>query len=165
MCPSSGRPPRAGSCAPPIQLSHPPLPACAARRPQILLNLLPNIFLDVDQANSKWRALAAKHGFEWSTCGDNINPNDKDQLYDGIHPQNDGYKRLFRCLQPQVGWAGWGHEGQMQGRGRGREGRGRSRWLPGGHPPSTGDRPAPARRTAGGGCNEAGPVCTPRIDS
>lgn len=31
-----------------------------------------------------------------------LDPEDKDILYDGIHPATKGYQQLFDCLQPQV---------------------------------------------------------------
>lgn len=50
----------------------------------------------------QWEALAAQHGFRWSTCGSDIDPEDEDLLYDGIHPAPGGYSLLFSCLRPEV---------------------------------------------------------------
>ena len=54
--------------------------------PQVLLNLLPNIFLPVEEANARWQAAAEAAGWAWSTCGADIDPEDAEVLYDGIHP-------------------------------------------------------------------------------
>jgi len=43
-----------------------------------------------------------QNGVDFSTCGSDIDPTDKSQLYDGIHPAAGGLDILYSCLAPQV---------------------------------------------------------------
>lgn len=43
-----------------------------------------------------------QNGVQFSTCGSDIDPSDRSQLYDGIHPTPRGLEILFSCLAPQV---------------------------------------------------------------
>lgn len=49
-----------------------------------------------------WAPSRVQNGVQFSTCGSNIDPTDRSQLYDGIHPAPRGLEILFSCLAPQV---------------------------------------------------------------
>lgn len=71
----------------------------------IVLNLLPtdvDVYLDIEGTNKQYKRVAAENGVQFSTCGSDIDPSDRSQLYDGIHPTPRGLEILFSCLAPQV---------------------------------------------------------------
>ncbi|KAL4422105.1 hypothetical protein ABPG77_003390 [Micractinium sp. CCAP 211/92] len=71
----------------------------------IVLNLLPthvDVPLDTQGTNEQYQRVAAENGVQFSTCGSDIDPADRYQLYDGIHPTPRGLDTLFSCLAPQV---------------------------------------------------------------
>ncbi|KAL4451789.1 hypothetical protein ABPG75_007451 [Micractinium tetrahymenae] len=71
----------------------------------IVLNLLPvdvDVYLDIEGTNKEYKRVAEENGVQFSTCGSGIDPADRSQLYDGIHPAAAGLEILFSCLAPQV---------------------------------------------------------------
>lgn len=68
----------------------------------ILLNILPNAFVSVKEANRKYEKLSQKYGFEYVTCGSTLDPNDKKLFKDGTHPAPDGYHAIYSCLRDRV---------------------------------------------------------------
>lgn len=70
----------------------------------LVLNVLPSTAVPAGAtaaANAEYRALAAKWGASYSTCGSQIDPHDASQLVDGWHPAEGGYERVLGCLRRQ----------------------------------------------------------------
>ena len=69
----------------------------------VVLAMLPSRIPKVAAMNELLRKEVDRHkGVLWSTCGSDIDPWNERQLYDGVHPAEEGYSRLFRCLKPQL---------------------------------------------------------------
>jgi lysophospholipase L1-like esterase len=68
----------------------------------ILVGILPNAFVSVKEANKKYEKLSKKYGFEYTSCGSQMNPKDKKLFGDGTHPAPDGYHVLYSCLRDLV---------------------------------------------------------------
>jgi lysophospholipase L1-like esterase len=67
----------------------------------LVLAMLPSKIPKVTAMNQLLRQEVERHGgVLFSTCGSDIDPTNERQLYDGVHPTEDGYTRIFRCLKP-----------------------------------------------------------------
>ncbi|KAI7839375.1 hypothetical protein COHA_006900 [Chlorella ohadii] len=68
----------------------------------VLMALLPNSRVSVTAANREYQKLAVRRGVSYLACGQDINPNDTAQLYDGLHPSKATIDRLLKCMAPTV---------------------------------------------------------------
>jgi lysophospholipase L1-like esterase len=68
----------------------------------LLLGILPVESHDVRPYNAKYEQIARKHGAVYLSCGDDIDPRNKRDMPDGVHPGPSGYKKLFSCLRRAV---------------------------------------------------------------
>lgn len=73
----------------------------------ILLGLLPHAVgrgrNTHPDPNRVYRELARLRGIDYAECGQDINPNDKTQMWDGLHPTDAGYDKFLQCLAQSVG--------------------------------------------------------------
>ena len=67
----------------------------------VVLAMLPSKIPKVTAMNQLLRQEVERHsGVLFSPCGSDIDPSNERQQYDGVHPTEDGYTRIFRCLKP-----------------------------------------------------------------
>ena len=68
----------------------------------LLLGILPVESHDVRPYNAKYKQIAQKHGAVYLSCGDIIDPRNKRDMPDGVHPSPSGYNKFYPCLRRAV---------------------------------------------------------------
>lgn len=53
-------------------------------------------------ANRAFQAMAKRRGVTFLQCGQDINPNNEADLYDGLHPTVPAMRKLLGCMAPTI---------------------------------------------------------------
>lgn len=69
---------------------------------QVLHNLLPSEAADVAPWNEAWERLAVAHGWNFSTCGAELDSSDEEVLHDGVHLTDEAYRMVLPCLRGEA---------------------------------------------------------------
>jgi lysophospholipase L1-like esterase len=68
----------------------------------VVLALLPTKIPRWKEYNAEFEPIAAKHGATFSRCGEFLEIDNRAHFLDGVHPEEEGYRRIFRCLRPVI---------------------------------------------------------------